>query len=142
MTGWLLDTNVISEIRRPRPNESVLAFIASQPAETLYLSSITLAEIRYGIQLLETPERRLAYQDWLEGTVRPMFASRIPGVTEDTLLRWRLLVREGRLRGRTYPEPDLLMASVAQQNGMTLVTRNIADFEGLDVIVFNPWAEN
>jgi toxin FitB len=136
----LLDTNVVSEIGRPKPSAAVVGFVSSQPIEALFSSTIVLAELRHGIELLADPERRLLYSDWLERTIRPMFGSRVLHVTEDSMLRWLLLVRDARRRGRTFPEPDLLLGSVALQNGMTLVTRNTRDFEDSGVMVFNPWS--
>lgn len=138
---WLLDTNVVSEIGRSRANPAVLAFISSKPIDSLYVSSIVLAELQHGIELLSDLDRRLLYSSWLDGTIRPMFGARVLHVTEETMLRWLLIVCEGRRKGRTYPEPDMLLGSVALQNGMTLVTRNTQDFEGSAVPVLNPWSD-
>ena len=77
MTGWLLDTNILSELRRPRPEPKVLAFIASQPLELLYVSSVTFAEIRFGIELVPDPNQRVALNDWLTHKVCPMFEQRV-----------------------------------------------------------------
>ena len=73
MTGWLLDTNILSELRRPKPERKVLAFIAVQPLDLLYISSATLAEIRFGIELLSDASRRAGLNDWLAHKMRPMF---------------------------------------------------------------------
>ena len=140
MTDWLLDTNVVSELRRPRPDAGVVDFLGAYPVETFFLPSIVIAEIRYGIALLDSPERRSVYEDWLHTTVRPMFEGRILQLTEDALVRWRIIAREGRLQGYTFPEPDLLIAAIAIENGMTVVTRNTSDFERAGVLVFNPWS--
>jgi predicted nucleic acid-binding protein len=98
-----------------------------------------MAELRKGIELLDDPDRRRFYFDWLEHAIRPMFGPRVLSVSEDVILRWLLLVREARKKGRTYPEPDLLLGAVALEAGMTLVTRNTADFESSGIPVFNPW---
>ena len=73
MTDWLLDTNILSELRRPKPEPKVLAFIAAKPLERLFVSSVTFAEIRFGIELLDTPDRRAELTDWLTHKLRPMF---------------------------------------------------------------------
>ena len=96
MTGWLLDTNILSELRRPKPQPKVLAFIAAQPLDTLFVSTVTLAEIRFGIELTTDVTRRAELSDWLVHKVRPMFAQRIIPVSEDVMFKWRLLVEEGR----------------------------------------------
>ena len=73
MTGWLLDTNVLSELRRVRPNAKVVAFIKARPLDILYISSVTLAEIRFGIELVAEPGRRAELTNWLTHRVLPMF---------------------------------------------------------------------
>lgn len=139
MTGWLLDTNVLSELRRPRPNENVLRFIADQPLDLLYVSVVTFAEIRFGIELVEDANRRMEINDWLENKLRPMFEDRVLGITEDIMLKWRLLVEEGRKAGHTYAQPDLLIAATALHHGLTVVSRDTADFERTSMPVLNPW---
>jgi len=88
--AWLLDTNVLSELRRPRPEPKVVAFISGQPLDQLYISAVTLAEIRFGIELVTDPNRRGALNDWLVQKVRPMFDQRVLPITEDIMLQWRL----------------------------------------------------
>jgi len=105
--AWLLDTNVLSELRRPRPEAKVVAFVAAQPLEQLYISAVTIAEIRYGIEVVGEPNRRAELNDWLTHKVRPMFDQRILPVTEDIMFKWRLLVEEGRKTGYTFSQPDL-----------------------------------
>jgi len=139
VTGWLLDTNVLSELRRPRPNAKVLAFIAKQPLENLYISAVTLAEIRFGIEMLNEAGRRAELIDWLTHKVRPMFAQRVLPVTEDVMFKWRLLVEEGRKAGYTFSQPDLIIAATALEHGLTVVSRDTADYERAKVPVLNPW---
>src|ERR1019366_7151207 len=91
---WLLDTNVLSELRRPRPEPKVVAFVADRPIGSLYVSSVTLAEIRFGIELVAEANRRAELNDWLAHKVRPMFDSRILPVTEDIMFRWRFVGRK------------------------------------------------
>jgi len=99
---WLLDTNILSELRKPRPEPKVEAFIAAQPLEHLYISVGTLAEIRFGIELVGDANRRAELGDWLTNQVRPMFQQRVLPITEDIMLKWRLLVEEGRTTGHTF----------------------------------------
>ncbi len=141
MTGWLLDTNVLSELRRPRPEPKVLAFIAAQPLELLYISTVTLAEIRFGIELVPDPARRSGLSDWLTHKVRPMFEERVLSVSEDVMFKWRLMVEEGRKSGHTFSQPDLIIAATGQLHGLTIVSRDTAEFAKARVAVFNPWIE-
>jgi len=100
MNGFLLDTNVLSEIRRPRPSPNMLAFLASKPIEMLFLSEVTFAEIRFGIEVVADAVRRRELADWLEHRVRPDFEHRALPVTENIMVCWRLLV-EGAFAGMT-----------------------------------------
>jgi toxin FitB len=113
VTGWLLDTNVLSELRRPRPEPKVVAFIAAQPLEGLFVSSVTLAEIRFGIELVTGAGKRAKLNDWLTHKVRPMFDQRVLPVTEDIMFKWRLLVEDGRKAGHTFSQPGLIIAATA-----------------------------
>ena len=141
MTGWLLDTNILSELRRPRPEPKVLAFISSQPLELLYVSIVTFAEIRFGIELVADASRRSELIDWLTHKVRPMFAQRALAVTEDIMLKWRLMVEQGRKSGHTFSQPDLIIAATGQHHGLTIVSRDTAEYVKARVPVFNPWAD-
>lgn len=139
MTGWLLDTNVLSELRRSRPEPRVVAFVAAQPLDSLYLSSVTLAEIRFGIELVGEANRRAALNDWLTHKVRPMFEQRVLPVSEVIMFRWRLLVDEGRKAGHTFSQPDLIIAATALEHGLTLVSRDTREYERTRVPILNPW---
>jgi hypothetical protein len=141
-TSWLLDTNVLSELRRSKPDRKVVAFVASQPLERLYVSTVTLAEIRFGIELLPEAQRRIALQDWLTHRVRPMFAERVLPVSEDVLFKWRLLVEEGRKIGHTFSLPDLFIAATALHHGLTLVSRDVGDYARTGVPLLNPWVDS
>ena len=138
--AWPIDTNIISETRRLKPEPEVLAFIADHPLEDLYISTVTLAELRFGIEVLSKGDsRREELNDWLTNEVRPMFEQRVLPITEDVMLRWRVLVEEGRKAGHTFSQPDLIIAATALHHGLTLVTRDRGDFESAHVPVFNPW---
>ena len=141
MTGWLLDTNVISELRRPRPSARVRAFVAGQPLEELFVSTVTFAEIRYGIEGVGDPSRRAELHDWLVHKVRPMFDQRVLEVSEDVMFKWRLLVDEGRKVGHTFSQPDLIIAATALHHGLTVVTRDTGDYKLARVSLLNPWVD-
>jgi predicted nucleic acid-binding protein len=137
--AWLLDTNVLSELRRPNPEPKVLAFVSGQSLDQLYISVVTLAEIRFGIELVSEPARRIALNEWLSQKVRPMFYQRVLPITEEVMLKWRLLVEEGRKAGHTFSQPDLIIAATAIHYGHTVVTRDRNEYERALVPVLNPW---
>ena len=141
MSGWLLDTNVISELRRPRPSARVRSFISGQRLEDLFVSTVTLAEIRYGIETVGDPIRRAELSDWLLHRVRPMFDQRVLDVSEDVMFKWRLLVEDGRKVGHTFSQPDLIIAATALQHGLTVVTRDTGDYQRARVPLLNPWVD-
>lgn len=137
--AWILDTNILSEIRRPRPEPKVLAFIAAQPLQDLYISVVTLAELRFGIEQLPDPTRRAELTNWLDNRIRPMFDQRILPLTEEVMLKWRLLIEQGRKSGHTFSQPDSMIAATAMHHGFTVVTRDRAPFDKARVTVLNPW---
>jgi toxin FitB len=141
VSGWLLDTNVISELRRPRPNARVRAFVAGQPLDQLFVSTVTFAEIRFGIESVGDAIRRAELNDWLLHKVRPMFEQRVLEVSEDVMFKWRLLVEDGRKAGHTFSQPDLIIAATALQHGLTVVTRDTGDYLRARVPLLNPWVD-
>lgn len=141
MTNWLLDTNVLSELRRRRPERRVLAFIAAQPLENLYVSVVTFAEIRFGIESVADAGRRAELSDWLAHKVRPMFEQRVLAISEDVMFKWRLLVEDGRKVRHTFSQPDLIIAATALDHGLTVVSRDVSDYRKARVPVLNPWLE-
>jgi hypothetical protein len=141
VTGWLLDTNILSELRRPKPNAQVVGFVASQPLDLLFVSIVTFAEIRFGIEGVADASRRAELSDWLTHKVRPMFEQRTLAVSEDVMFKWRLLVADGRKAGHTFSQPDLIIAATALHHGLTVVTRDTSDFQKARVPVLDPWRE-
>jgi predicted nucleic acid-binding protein len=138
--AWLLDTNVLSELRRLKPEPKVLAFVAGHPLDQLYISAVTLAELRFGIEMLsDGSSRRDELNHWLTHTIRPMFEQRVLQVTEDILFRWRSVVEDGRKAGHTFSQPDLIIAVTALHHGFTIVTRDPRDFKKAGAQVLNPW---
>jgi len=139
VSGWLLDTNVLSELRRPRPSVSVVKWVITYSLDYLYISVVTLAEIRFGIELVADPARRMKLNEWLDHELRPMFEDRVLAIDEHVMLKWRLMVEEGRKRGHTYSQPDLLIAATAAHHGLVVVSRDTSEYEMANVPVLNPW---
>ena len=134
--SYLIDTNIISELRRKDANPGVVAWFADRPATTLYLSVLTLGEIRKGVEALPNSKRKLALRDWFEVDLPAFFSGRILPVDEAVVDRWgRLLARIE----RTAPAIDTLIAATALRHGLSLVTRNEADFTFPELDVINPW---
>jgi predicted nucleic acid-binding protein len=140
VTGWLLDTNVVSELRKSRPEPKVARFVAAHPLENLFISEVTFAEIRFGVERLSNAARRADIRDWLTHKLRPMFEQRVLAITEDVILKWRLILEEGRKAGHAFPQPDLFIAATALHHGLTLVTRDTAHHSMAGAPVYNPWA--
>jgi len=135
----LIDTNVVSELQRAKPAQKVRAFVGGQAGDTLYSSDVTFAEVRFGIEQMTDPVRRADIAQWLDRTLRPLFAGRVLPVTEDALLRWRLMLDGGRKKGHTFSEPDLLIAALAALSDLIVVSRDISEFIAAGVPVFDPW---
>lgn len=140
MIGFLLDTNVISELRKPRPNADLVTFVGGQVEDDLFISDIAFAEIRFGIELLSDAKRRASISAWLDHSMRPLFSGRTLAITEDTIVVWRLKVEAGRQRGHTFGQPDLFVAAQAEENDLIAVTRDVTHFAEASVAVLNPWA--
>jgi hypothetical protein len=139
LRGWLLDTNVVSELRRPKPNPDVANFVAGQSGDDLYVTEVTFAEIIYGIEQLSDPTRRSDLQSWLDNILRPLFARRVLGINEDVIVRWKTMVVEGRKRRHTFGQPDLFIAAIAALQELIVVTRDVDEFVEARVPVFDPW---
>ncbi|MGC1408521.1 MAG: type II toxin-antitoxin system VapC family toxin [Acetobacteraceae bacterium] len=139
--SWLLDTNILSELRRHRPERKVVAFVAAQSLDLLFVSTVTFAEIRFGIEQIADAGRRAALHDWLTHKVRPMFEQRVLAITEDVMFKWRIMVEDGRKSGHTFSQPDLIIAATAVHHGHVVVTRDVSDYQRAGVPVFNPWVD-
>lgn len=142
MTGWLLDTNIVSELRRPKPEPKVVRFVRDQPLDLLFISVVTLAEIRFGIELIAEVSKRTQLNDWLTHKVRPMFEQRVMPISEDVMLKWRLLVEDGRKAGHTFSQPDLIIAATSLYHGFTIVSRDVSEYLKAGAMVFNPWVDS
>ena len=138
--SYLIDTNVISELRRKQPDVNVVALFAARSTQSLFVSVLTLGEIRKGIETLGNTSvdaaRRQALTDWLEVDLPLFFMGRILSVDLPVTQRWGHLQAQAR---RPLPAIDSLLAATALQHNLTLVTRNVRDFADLGMNVINPW---
>jgi predicted nucleic acid-binding protein len=139
-SGYLLDTNVISELMKARPARSVADWIVSTPEELMHLSVITIGEIRKGIDLLDEDEpKRGALQSWLDHDLRVRFAGRLLSFDEWVAERWGQIEALAKRQRVTLPTIDAQLAATALHHGLTFVTRNTADVRLTGVPLFNPW---
>lgn len=134
--SYLIDTNVLSELQRKQANLQVIAWFEARPRQSLYLSVLTLGEIRKGIAKISAGARQQLLVDWLELELPNYFLGRVLPFDAACADRW------GRLLALSRPLPavDAMLAATALQHDLTLVTRNTKDFEGLGVQLLNPWA--
>ena len=139
MKGFLLDTNIPSEMTRPFPQPSVAQWLEGADDDRLYFSVVSLGEIQKGIATLPESKRRIELRQWLDETLRPWFQGRILPVNEPIAVRWGMLAGNCKLRGRPLKVEDGLVAATALEHDLTVVTRNVRDFEDLGVSIFNPW---
>lgn len=141
MRGFLLDTNIPSEMTRPRPSPRVEQWLNDVVDEQLFISVISLAEIIRGVTRQADLNRQLQLQSWLDGTLRPWFAGRVLPVNQQIAERLGKLAGERDSKGRTLPFGDGLIAATALEHDLALVTRNVRDFADLGLTIINPWEE-
>ncbi len=135
---WLIGTNALSELKKRKPHAGVARWFAEHPSGSLHLSVLTLGELRKGIHAMPEGERKDRFSAWLETEVPDYFAGRILAVDTRVADRWGRLCAEV---GRPLPAIDSLLAATALVHGLTLVTRNLADFDLPVLRVVNPWNE-
>ena len=140
--NFLLDTNVVSETTRPQPSATVLDWMAAQPRESLFISAITLGELRRGALLLAAGKKRNALLRWIETGIKADFAGRILPVDTAVMERWAELQIATQKAGRRLPLMDSLLAATALTHSLTLVTRNLADFKAAGVPLLDPWTSD
>ena len=139
MAGSLLDTNVLSEFARAQAaDQRVDRWLKATPDETLFASVLTFAEIRRGIELLPTGKRRTQLEEW-QDDLQVSFADRLLPVTKAIGDRWAVLSAQAQRRGTPLAIMDGFIAATALEHDLTVATRNVKDFAGLGVTVFNPW---
>lgn len=136
--SWLLDTCLLSELVKPRPEPKVATWVSSQPETGLHVSTLTLGEIHKGVLLLTDPQKQERVRRWLVAT-QARFAGRILSVDTGVALQWGTIQAEARKRGFILPVVDSILAATALVHDLTLVTRNTADLRNIQVKVFNPW---
>jgi predicted nucleic acid-binding protein len=139
VSGYLLDTNVPSEFSRDRPAPRVVEWLKAQPVTTLFLSAVTIGEIRKGLIVLPLGRRRSELEMWFHTDLLTWFHNRVLPVTSAVADRWGVLDGQCQLRGTPLNTADGMIAATAIEHGLTVVTRNVKDFSGLGVDLFNPW---
>jgi predicted nucleic acid-binding protein len=135
----VLDTNVISELWKIEPDSNVLAWIDAQMIETLYLSTITIAELRFGLASMPDGKRRRIYQDRLEREVLPAFTGRILSFDLDASQAYAQLMARAKQAGKSIGKADGYIAATAAARGLTVATRDTSPFEAAGINVINPW---
>ena len=136
---FVLDTNVVSELMRARPDARVLRWMDSQLTDTLFMTSVTEAEIRTGIAILPEGERRRGLAASAERLFDVLFTARILPFDSDAAQAYAMLAAERRVAGRPISQFDCQVAAIARSRGASVATRNVDDFEGCGLSIINPW---
>jgi toxin FitB len=139
MSGFLLDTNVISELTRPRPEPRVTQWLDSVDESLLFLSVLTLGEIRKGLRMLQVGQRRARLEMWLNVELASRFAGRLLTIDAAVADHWGELAGDAHRQGTPLPVIDGLLAATAFHHHLTMVTRNVQEFAGHAIHTFNPW---
>lgn len=139
MSGFLLDTNCISELVRKSPDPQVLEWMEAADESLLFLSVLTLGEIRKGLASLPQSKRRTLLENWLEVELQTRFSGRVLPIGPQVADRWGLLAAQANKRGTPLPIVDGLLAATALHHNLTVVSRNTADFANAHVSYLNPW---
>jgi len=141
LRGYLLDTNVLSELRKRRPNSNVVDAVARIPEPSLYVSVITLGELRLEIELLARGRKRLDLERWLVSELPLRFADRVLPFDREAADRWGSIEARARRSGHKIPSVDGMLAATALVFELAIVTRNTRDFSQTQAPVFNPWSD-
>ncbi|WP_180902599.1 type II toxin-antitoxin system VapC family toxin [Martelella soudanensis] len=136
----LLDTNVLSEVTKPRPEGRVLLWLDGLDEDRCFISVVSLAEIRRGVALMDDGRKRDALAEWLAHDLPQRFEHRVFAVDERVALAWGDLMGEAKRRGRGMSSMDGLIAATAMAYDLVLATRNVKDFEGFGMDLIDPWA--
>jgi predicted nucleic acid-binding protein len=139
--SFLLDTTVVSEWVKSRPNRGVVAWLAEVDEDRVFMSVVTLAELRYGIERMATGSRRKRLDEWLRDELPLRFEGRVLSIDPIVADGWGKVVARSEAAGRPIGAMDALIAATAEAHGMTLVTRNTSDFEVSLKLIMNPWDE-
>ncbi len=139
--NYLLDTNVVSEWTKPRPNAGVVQWLAEADEDRIFLSVVTLGELQYGVERLAPGAKRKQLAEWLEGELRGRFEKRVVEIDEGVAVAWGKLLAAADAAGRPMAALDGFLAATALAKGMTVVTRNKQDFAAAGVGTLNPWID-
>jgi len=135
VSAYLLDTNVVCETTRPEPSERVLNWLEAQAPESLFISALTLGEVRHGALRLDDGRRKQALLEWIDGTLKPQFSGRILVADGEVMERWAALQADCERAGQRLPLADSILAATAHFHGLTMVTRNTDDLSPREVAV-------
>lgn len=138
---FLLDTNVVSETVKPRPEPRLVEWFAGQLAPDLYISAVTLGELVHGARRLPDGRRRRSYESWIQRELLRDFEGRVLPFDAEAATIWGDLLAVGDRSGLSLPAVDAQIAAIARRHRMTVVTRNVRDFSLMDVPLLNPWSE-
>lgn len=139
MSGFLVDTNVISEFIKPQPDSRVIRWLDAADPASLYVSVVTLGEIRLGIEDMPAGKRRSALEEWFQEGLPDWFDSNLLPVTKAIADRWGRLTIAAKKQGRAITTADGLIAATAIEHHLAIVTRNISDFAKCGAVIVNPW---
>lgn len=140
--SFLLDTNVVSEWVKPRPAPSVVSWLANVDEDRVFLSVVTIGELRHGIERLPAGRRRQRLDEWLRSDVRGRFEGRVLPIDDAIAEAWGAMLARREALGRPMGAMDALIAATAEVHALTLVTRNAGDFRSSVKAVFDPWTES
>ena len=139
---FLLDTNIVSETVRPKPDERVLAWLETQTPDELFLAAQTIGELVRGARKVKDKARRERFEQWIERELTDQFEGRVLPFDGPAAVLWGRLMGDGDCTGRPPAATDAQIAAVALHHDLTLVTRNVRDFRRLDVRLLNPWDQS
>lgn len=139
--NFLLDTNVVSEWTRPQPNPGLIGWLEEADEDRLFLSVITLAELRYGTERLAAGKKRARLEEWLDHELPQRFEDRVLAIDPATADACGKITAQRERLGHPLSAMDAFLASTAEVHGLTLITRNVSDFQGTVRSILNPWTE-
>jgi predicted nucleic acid-binding protein len=140
--NFLLDTNVVSEWTKPRPDSGVVAWLADVDEDRVFVSVVTLAELRYGIERMPSGARRNRLDAWVTEELPARFEARVVPVDAEIADIWGRVMTRGKNGGRPVGAMDAFIAATAERHHLTLVTRNVSDFDSLGIPLINPWTRS
>lgn len=138
MNGYLLDTNVFSELTKPAPAPHVEDFLR-RSKDRVFISVFSIGEVRKGIALTPSANRRAELEDWLDNEIMPWLGARVLPVTLHIAERWGDLAAQLKVKGKPRPVVDAILAATAFRHDLVVATRNVADYDDMGVMVMNPW---